>query len=564
MKTETILRLAALAAMGLLGAGAAQAQMAPPEPVVATTGSVAGTDSGPVEQADAPPEARRQSRRRRANVSAYLEVDQTISADLSADDVFTYSTVAAGVDGSVVNRRVAAQVSYRYERHIEWSGNVPDRDVHSGIAAVSAQLVPGAVTLDAGALATRTAGEGRALVTDRDPAVNVYAGYVGPSVTTRVGDVSVGASYRLGYVAVDDDTLFGASDGYDDSVSHTATVSVGQDPGPLPVGWTVGAGYAREDAGAFDNRFEAAYVRADVVVPVSPTFAVTAGVGYEKIESSRQDVVRDANGAIIVTPDGQLTPDPNAPRLLTYETDGLIYDAGFIWRPNPRTEVQARAGHRYGGTTVVGTIGHQINGRWGIQANVYDGVETFGRLMVGNLSGLPEEFSIQRDPITGGLTLGGCVFGTDPGSGVCFDPVLQSVSSGTFRHRGANLILSGTRGRWELAAGAGYAHRRYSRPALLGSGTVRGEDSSVTLFGQASYALGRDASLGFNLFATWFDNDLAGFDPVTTIGATASYERAFLMQRLQLLAALGLFHADDGASSSTIASGQAGLRYTFW
>ena len=42
-----------------------------------------------------------------------------------------------------------------------------DRDIHSGVAMVNAQVVPGALSLDAGALATRTAGDGRAIgVTD--------------------------------------------------------------------------------------------------------------------------------------------------------------------------------------------------------------------------------------------------------------------------------------------------------------------------------------------------------------------------------------------------------------
>ena len=188
--------------------------------------------------------------------------------------------------GAFETRRVTAQMSYRYERHIEYDGNVPDRDIHSGIAMVNAQVVPGALSLDAGALATRTAGEGRALgVSPRDQAVNVYAGYAGPTLSTHAGPVAVNAAYRLGYVKIDDDRIAGTlDDEFDSSTAHSATASVGMAPGRLPFGWTVGAGYAREDSGGrFDQRFEGRYARADVVVPVSATLAVTAGVGYEDI-----------------------------------------------------------------------------------------------------------------------------------------------------------------------------------------------------------------------------------------------------------------------------------------
>jgi len=50
---------------------------------------------------------------------------------------------------------------------------------------------------------------------------------------------------------------------------------------------------------------------------------------------------------------------------------------------------------------------------------------------------------------------------------------------------------------------------------------------------------------------------------VTSTGATLSYNRSFLLERLQLLAAMGLYNTDDGSDSATNASGLVGLRYTF-
>ena len=547
-------------ALGLaFAASAAQAQDGPP--------SSGASYDPPAAEGQAAPEnrgERRARRERRADIAPYLEVAQGISTEFGGDTL-TYTTVAAGVDGSVQTRRVTAVLSYRYDRQIEWNGNTGDQDSHSGIAAISAQVIPGAVQIEAGALATRTGGEGRALgVTDRDEAVELYSVYAGPTVSTHVGPVAVNAAYRLGYVAIDDDSVSGGpDDGYDSSIAHSATASVGMAPGRLPVGWTAGAGYARTDAdGPFDHAFEGAYVRGDVVVPVSPTLAVTAGVGYENIEASQLDIARDANGVPIVGADGRPVPDPTRPRLLTYRTDGLIYDAGLIWRPTARTELQARAGHRYGGTTVVGSLAHQFSPHSGMNLVVVDSVETFGNLIVNDLSGLPDEFEVARDPLTG--SLGGCVFGADPGSGRCLDRALQSIRGNSFRMRGASLVFSGSRGLWSWGAGGSYTHRRFGRPDdpvfdIFGGG----EDESFTLHGSLGRQLGRTSQLSADLYASWFDSDRAAFDAVFSAGGTVGYTRSFLMERLRLLGAVGLNHADDGAESSTVASGLLGLRYTF-
>ena len=542
---------------GLSLAAAAQAQSLPPI-------------AGPAPRvAEAPPEAEAPPPRQprvRSEIRPYLEVAQVLSADFNGGDVLTYTTAAAGVDGRIRTRRVAAAMSYRYERREGWNGDVADADTHSGVAVLNAAIVPGLLNFDAGALATRTAGEGRALgVTGRDNAVNVYSAYAGPTLSTHVGPVTVNGSYRLSYVTVDDDRLAGArTEEFDDSMAHTAHASVGMGPGRLPFGWTVGAGYAREDSGGrFDQEYESAYVRGDVVVPVGPSLALTAGVGYEDAQSTQLDIARDANGVPIIGPGG-VTPDPSRPRLLTYDFDGLIYDAGFIWRPSSRTEVQARAGRRYGGTMVTASLQHRFNSGYGLSAQVYDSVQTFNNVLVNDLSGLPTDFEIERNPLTGGLGLGGCVFGTDPGSGACFDRSLQSISGNSFRLRGANVLMSGSRRLWSFGAGASYSHRRYHRPEALGfAAFAPSEDETWSLYGNVGRRLSRTSEVNFDLFASWFDSDRAAFDRVFTTGATLSYRRSFLIDRLQLLAALGLYHSSDDVLDSTVGSGVVGLRYTF-
>jgi hypothetical protein len=554
-------RLSLAIGLSLAAAAPALAQDLPPAEGAAPAAEPQAGEG----EARAPASRERRPRRVRSDVSAYLEVAQVLSADLDGGETLTYTSVAAGVDGRVETRRVTAQMSLRYERSIEWSGGVRDQDAVSGLAAVNAQIVPGALSLDAGALATRTGGDGRVFgVTNRNSAVDVYSAYVGPTLSTHAGPLALNASYRLGYVKVDDHRAGAAlNDDFDSSVAHSATASIGMAPGRLPIGFTVGAGYAREDSGGrFDQRFEGMYVRGDVVVPIGPTFAVTAGVGYEDIQADQRDLLRDSSGVPVIGPNGP-TPDPNAPRLLTYDQSGMMYDGGVIWRPSPRTELQARAGHRYGGTTVTGSLDHRFNEHQGIHAEVFDTVETFGHLLTNDLNGLGNNFDPNRDPVTGGLS--GCVFGArggSGGSGGCFDRSLAAISGSTFRMRGGSLVFSGERGLWSYGLGAGYAHRRYARPAVTGFAGSAGTDQVYSVYGSVGRQLSRTSEINLDAFASWYDSDVAA-DNVTTLGTTLSYTRSLLLERLQLQAALGLYHSDDGTDATTNASALGGLRYTF-
>lgn len=564
MPTDRLVRRLGQAALALglgLAAATANAQELPPGPPPGGGMAPASTAVAPAPQPDEPGAVRV-----RSSIHPYLEIAQVVSAELDSGDVLTYTSVAAGVDAQIHTRRVNVALGYRYQRNIEWQDNVGDTDIHSGVALVNVQVVPGVLSFDAGGLATRTGGEGRAVgVTDRDASVEVYSAYAGPTLTTHAGPVSINAAYRLGYVAVDDDVPgVSAADDFDSATAHMATASVGMAPGNgLPIGWNVSAGWARTDNDSrFDEDFEDVYVRGDIVVPVGPTLALTAGVGYENIEASQLDIARDVNGVPIVGPDGRPVVDPSRPRVLTYDIEGLIYDAGIIWRPSAHTELQLRAGHRYGGTTVAGSLTHQFSPHTGMSVLVYDSVQSLGNTVVNDISSLPDDFEVNRDPLTGNVST--CVFGQDPGQGVCLANNLQSIRGGTFRMQGASLLVSGDRGLLSWGVGVGYQHRRYRRfddPALELFGAA--EEDAFTIAGTLGRRLSRTSEIGFNAYASWFDNDLANFHSVFSTGATVSYSRRFLLDRLQLLAALGLYHTDDGTLDSTVASGLLGLRYTF-
>jgi uncharacterized protein (PEP-CTERM system associated) len=571
--TRRLGRLALAIGLTLAGAGAFAQDAPPPASGVSYPAPAEGTAPGADQAAagqdaaapsPAPPSGRTHSR---GEIRPYLEVTQVFSADLSnGGNTLTYTSVAAGVDGHIETRRVTAQASLRYERDIDWNGHVAQQDNISGIATVHAEVAPGVLSLDAGGLATRTGGPGRVFgVTNRDDTIDVYSVYAGPTLATHAGPLAINGAYRFGYTKADDHSV-GAllSDDYDSSTAHSLTGSIGMGThnGGLPFGWTVGGGYVRETTNdSFRHRFEGSYVRGDVVVPVGPTLAVTGGVGYERIRSSQRDFVRDAGGVPVPGPGGRLQADPTAPRQLTYDTDGLMYDGGIIWRPSPRTELQARAGHRYGGTTYLGTLSHQVGHHAALNVAVYDTVETFGHQLSYDLSALPTNFNANRNPLTG--SLGGCVFGRT-GGGVCLDRSLQNITGDAFRARGILATVSGERGLWSYGIGAGYNRRHYYRPVLAGV-TVQGatHDEDVGVYGNVSRRLSRTSSINLDAYASWYDNDLAGSDAVTSEGVTLGYSRTFMLERLQFLAALGLLHTDNGTDSSTEGSATAGLRYTF-
>jgi hypothetical protein len=511
----------------------------------------------------------------RTEVHPYLEVQQVVNADFSGSgDVLTYTSVGAGVDATIETRKVHATVNYNYQRSFGWKKGSGSSGSHEGIAAARIDVIPDTLAIDAGAVATRSHGDVRAAVpgvrnsNDRNLA-DVYSAYAGPSLSTHAGNVAVTASYHLGYVKVDDQDIARTSvagrprvDRYSSSTVHQADVSVGMDPGHAPVGWTVAGGWVHEDMNRFKSKYDGKYARADVVVPVSGNVAVTGGVGYEDIKSSQQDIQRDAAGLPVVTPSGNVVADPSKPRLTTYDDDGLIWDVGVIWRPSPRTEAQARFGHRYGSNTYTGSFRTQLSPRYGLSAMVYDNVSSFGRLLVQDLNEMPRSFNIRRNPLFSGIGPGGCVFGSKAGTGTCFDDALQSAANFNFRNRGANAMISGGEGPWTLGIGAGYASRRYFAPRNTSFVLDGVTDQSVTLDMVASREL-RNAGYDIETFAGWYDSGLAGEPNSFTTGLNFSYYRSLMGDHLQGNLAAGVYNSDAGTDNSTVGSLLLGLRYTF-
>ena len=244
-----------------------------------------------------------------------------------------------------------------------------------------------------------------------------------------------------------------------------------------------------------------------------------------------------------------------------FGVDGLIWDAGVIYRPDRHTELQARIGRRYGGTTFTGSFHHQFSPTAAVNAVVYDSVDSFGRLVIADLGDVPTSFRPRQGGFNGSVGgIGGCVFGTEAGAGVCFDDALQAITTANFRNRGVNITFSGARGPWSFSVGGGYANRKYLVPSGFAFDGVT--DESFTLQAAIDRRLTRTSGVAVDAYASWYDSDAFGAQSVFGAGVTGSYHRQ-LMERVDLEAALGLYTTDSGTFDSTVAQALLGIRIGF-
>ena len=509
----------------------------------------------------------------RTEVAPYLEVDQVVSADLkNGGDVLTYTTLAAGIDASVSGNRAEGQVSYRYERRIGWGNRLNDSDVHEGLARGAYQIIPNILSIEAGALAARARSDIRGtapglLVGNDVSATQIYSGYVGPTYHDKIGDLNVGALYRFGYSATDGGNVTVAPgqpviDNFSDSTSHTVSGSVGMSSGVLPFGWTVSGAYERNQSGQLKQRFEDKRVRGDLVVPITPTIAAVGGVGYEKIQVSTRSPLLDANGVPTVDRKGRFVVDPNSPRQLAYNSDGIYWDVGVAWKPSRRTNLEARVGRRYGSMTYTGSFAWQPDSSTSVGVSVYDQVQTFGQQLNDNIALLPTSFSTSSNPLASGF--GGCTFGTGgANAGTCLNPALQAISASAYRSRGVTAALSRQRGPWQYGLGLGYSNRKYLTPRGAGFALNGVSDENWFADGSIGYQIDRQSTVDAQVFASLYDSGILGAPNVLSTGATSSYHRQF-GRRLSGTAAVGLYSTRvDGQDGDLFGSALVGMRYTF-
>jgi len=302
-------------------------------------------------------------------------------------------------------------------------------------------------------------------------------------------------------------------------------------------------------------------VRADVTIPVTSTLAVVGGVGYEDVEISSRDAVRDVNGIPVIGSDGRLVTDTSAPRVIAFDVDGLLWDVGVQWRPSSRTFLTATVGERYDSTTYYGSFTYVPSSRSQVNVSVYDGISGFGGVVNNSLAAIPTEFDALRNSLTGDLS--GCVSG-DTGANCV--TALGSVRSAAFRGRGVQASYQRRIGRFNAALAAGYDRRRFiaapGTALALADGIV---DENYYVTGSLSTQLGTSATLTTNAYANWFDSGSPdGPGNVNAYGASAAYNRS-ITSKLTARAAVSIdfFESDFSAEDFAFASALLGLRYDF-
>ena len=577
MKSHLLKNFAALAACFVVGLpGLAHAQ-------VLAYGDVSGSgdeiDSGDVNDDDDGGDLPRVGvRSKKVTVVPYIEVQQVVSAELSpGNEVLTYTTLAAGIDANVSGRNSQGALSVRYERRFGYGNNrVPDSDVVSGVGRASIALVPRALTIEAGAMAARMSVEGNGAALngrESNSTSQIYGAYIGPSLNTQLGDLMVSGHYRFGYSRVEAPgavlTVPGQNpvDVFDEGTVHNAAVHAGLQPGTvLPIGVGVGAGWNREDVSNFDQRIDDKHVRGDVTLPLGPDLALVGGVGYEAVKVSHRDALRDiVTNAPIIGTDGRYVVDKTQPRQIAYESEGLIWDAGVLWRPSKRTALEAHVGRRYGSTSYHGSFAYAPNERTSLNISVYDNVTGFGGMLQNRLAGMPTQFDASRNPLNGDL--GACVAAASTvgaGESPCFGGALASVNSATFRGRGVMGSVNFSQGRLQYGIGAGYDRRKFiAAPGTILASANGQTDENIWMGAYVNAKLDRNSSIGTTMWANWYQSGDATTGDVSAYGATAAYYRS-LTSRLTATAAFGV----EGVKRELIedvwtAQALVGVRYSF-
>lgn len=506
-------------------------------------------------------------------LSPYIEAAQVLAADMRNGDVLTYTQLSAGIDATVVSRRVTATVAARYDRNIAYERDVADRNVVTGLARISALVRPG-ISIDGGAIATRSRADmrGAAPALTQGNLANtaqIVSADIGPTAIGNAGPVGLSASYRFGGTEVSTPTPAGLPAGsrplgaYASSQRHLITASAGVKPGQvLPVGLSASTAYEREDASQLDQRYEGVYGRGDVVVPLTPRLAAIAGAGYERIEISQRDPVLNGAGVPVLDARGRYVSNTAAPRRIAFDTTGLFWDAGVLYR-TPRTVLQARVGRRYDTMSYTGSLSWQASPGLGLNVGVYDGIQSFGRQLRGGVLAIPAAFANTGDPL--GQNFTGCTFGQSSAqAGGCLNGAFQSIPTAQFRARGVDAVLLARRGPTTFGVGAGYANRKFlvptGGPDLVVANGQRDESYYAQVFWAQAFSPVNGVNLNSNV--SLYDPGIPGAPTVYSLGTSAGYYHRF--GNLGASASVGLYGFDSKAIDAQVqAQARLGLRYGF-
>lgn len=513
------------------------------------------------------------ARAERPELGAFLDVEQISEAHFSGfgDDV-TYTQVAGNLVGQVKNRRIVATGSYRLSYRIPVAGEIGKSLTQDGVMRIDANVIEEWLTIQSGAIVTRSRVDpsGAAPQTNSANSSNLtqtYSAFFQPAFSHRFGDLATAATFRHAYTKNENSsgaaTLTGPpTDRFDASTNQEATVSLGMAQSALPFDWQLSAAYRRENATNLAKHTRAANLIGEIKIPVGPEIALVTSAGYERTRiSEREALINPLTGLPVVTSAGKFIVDPASPRTITYDVDGLIADAGVIWRPSRRARFEMRGGYRYGGASVTGLVEIQPNERTSMTLAITDRIESFGEGVSAGLAGSGPNLDL--DMLDPNSSFQDCLFGKATGASRCIGGALGQASSKSYRERAVNFVFSRTMRRSSFAASFGYSRRTYiddpTSPVSL-SGVV---DQSI--FGNLTVGarLTRTSGVSFSFNGNLFKNGQVGASDVMAGSFTSNYYRSF-GRNIQLKANLSVDASkQEGATADISGRAQVGVQYKF-
>ena len=509
----------------------------------------------------------------RPKYEAALDVQEISELQLSGPgDSVTYTEVSGNVGVQIKNRRIVASGTYRLSYRIREMGNIAKSLNQDGAMRMQADVIDEWLTLDAGAIVTRSrvAPGGAAPQINSANAQNLtqtYSTYLQPSIIHHFGNLGFSGTYRYGYTKNEGRQAGLANDPltnrFDQSVNQQATVSIGMEKSALPFSWMGTVEYGHENDSDLAKHTRSLTATAQITVPVTHTIALVTSGGYEKTQISQRDaLVNPLTGAPVRDRNGRFIVDPASPRTLTYDVNGLIADGGLIWRPSQRTRLEARAGYRYGGLTFSGLMEMKPSKRSGMTVIVSDRIQSFGAGLGAGLAGSPADLNLGQsvDPTS---SFQNCLFGKGAGTGRCVGGSLGQASASSYREKAATIIFTRVLRHWALSASAGYTRRNYiDAPGTLFSlaGVV-----DQSFFGDVSLtgALTRTSGIAFSFRGSLFKNGQVGASDVQSGSFNTSYYRSF-GRGIRLQADFAVEASkQDGITADVSGRAQLGLQYEF-
>ena len=272
------------------------------------------------------------------------------------------------------------------------------------------------------------------------------------------------------------------------------------------------------------------------------------------------DAVRDPLGNPVLDKNGRFITDFATPRYVALKKDDPIWDAGFIWRPSRRTNLEAHVGYRYGQISEYGAFTYMPTPKQNLSVVVYDNLGGFGGDLNNTLSNLSSQFQTVRDSITGNIS--SCL--STAAAGGCLGGVLGSANSAFGLGHGVTIGYDLHFGRWDTGVGVGYDVHRYISASQTVDAHINGKaDTYYWVDAFVGAAINEKSQFQSTLNIYKYHSGLVLSGDVTSVRLVSIYQY-FPSKHLSFNASLAL-NASFNQSQADLWSStlSLGVRYTF-